>query len=392
MTAPVPAGDVSGFEGKRVLFLHSSLNVGGAERQSVLLARLLRDRCGADVEMWGFPPVGPLAGICDAASIRWEMVANPWSPIPVLFGARLRAFRKRVSAGRFDILLPYTQVPNIVLNLVWKKTGASCCVWNQRSVSVERVGRRNVALERRAITNASAVICNSRVAAERIRVTYPSITGRLSVVPNGIALNPTRRDRTAWRNSIGIREDQFVACMVANIHQDKDHLTLLRAWKEIIDSHKGRLHPLLLCAGRFDNRYEAAQDLVKDLSIGPFVRFLGAVEDVPGLLGASDIAVLSSREESCPNGVLEPMAAGLPVVGTDVQGIRDAVGSRGLAFLAPPGDHVGMAGRIRTFMEDPGLREEEGLANRRRIEEHFSPDVMCMRTCAVLSGCLRQVP
>src|SRR2546426_8921983 len=86
--------------------------------------------------------------------------------------------------------------------------------------------------------------------------------------------------------------------------------------------------------------------LARELNLGRSVRFLGPVDDVPGLLSAVDLAVLSSTSEGCPNAVLECMASGLPVVATDIPGIRKAVGPSGYNYLAPPDDARSFAERI----------------------------------------------
>jgi glycosyltransferase involved in cell wall biosynthesis len=99
---------------------------------------------------------------------------------------------------------------------------------------------------------------------------------------------------------------------------------------------------------------------------------VGEVDDVSGLLGACDLAVFSSRSEGLGRGATEPMYVGLPVVGTDVPGIREAVGDVGAAFLAPPGDAAGLADRIVRLAADPELRVQVGRANAALVRERQS--------------------
>jgi glycosyltransferase involved in cell wall biosynthesis len=101
------------------------------------------------------------------------------------------------------------------------------------------------------------------------------------------------------------------------------------------------------------------------------VRFLGRIEDVSGLLAAVDVAVLSSRSEGMPNAVLEPMAAGLPVVATDIEGVREAVGPTGVAVLAPPGDHRALANALDRALTDEALRSDARAINPASIAERF---------------------
>jgi glycosyltransferase involved in cell wall biosynthesis len=149
---------------------------------------------------------------------------------------------------------------------------------------------------------------------------------------------------------------------------------------------------VLLLAGSLDssdNTRDATKALAFDLGLGRSVRFLGQVKDVSGLLGAADFGVFSSRFESSPNGVLECMAAGLAVAGTDIPGVREAVGAQGYELLAPPGDAEAMAERILRLASDSALRSRVGEANRARVETEFSPRLMCERTASLMEGFMR---
>jgi glycosyltransferase involved in cell wall biosynthesis len=168
--------------------------------------------------------------------------------------------------------------------------------------------------------------------------------------------------------------------MVANLTHQKDHTTLLRAWRAVVDQSSDRTSaPILLLAGYFGDAYDALRRLAQELRLGKTVRFLGQVHDISGLLSAIDIGVLSSPGEGSPNGVLECMAAGLPVVGTDIPGIREAVGPDGFPYLAPPDDADALAARILTLAADPAARARAGSANQRRIETTFTPAIMCAK-------------
>jgi glycosyltransferase involved in cell wall biosynthesis len=81
--------------------------------------------------------------------------------------------------------------------------------------------------------------------------------------------------------------------------------------------------------------------------------------------------VLSSQSESAPNALLESMTAGLPVVGTDVPGIREILPPEQTASLAPPGDAETLANALVRLIDDPNARERLG---RRNAEHIASPD------------------
>ncbi|HET8781737.1 MAG TPA: glycosyltransferase family 4 protein, partial [Pyrinomonadaceae bacterium] len=189
-------------------------------------------------------------------------------------------------------------------------------------------------------------------------------------------------DRSQWRGKLKIDDDSFVACMVANLHDNKDHRTLLKAWKLLID----RLNrpAVLVLAGRHDGAYESIASLSRELNLNGHVRFAGPVTDVPGLLSAADVGVFSSVAEGCPNAVLESMAAGLAVAGTDIDGIRSVLGPASSQFLAPPKDDEALAGAILKLANDSDLRVTIGAENRKRVEEKYAAERMCEQTVAIL--------
>jgi glycosyltransferase involved in cell wall biosynthesis len=97
-------------------------------------------------------------------------------------------------------------------------------------------------------------------------------------------------------------------------------------------------------------------------------------QEVFQLLLHSDIGLLSSKSEGQPNSVMEYMYIGLPVVATNIPGIREVVGEENEQWLFEVGDAEGLAGLITRLKENPVLRAELGLRNRRRIIEQFGPE------------------
>ena len=112
------------------------------------------------------------------------------------------------------------------------------------------------------------------------------------------------------------------------------------------------------------------------LGISERVRFAGRRADLPEILAASDLLVLPSAWEGMPNVVLEAMAAGLPVVATDVEGVRELLGSAAHQQIVPYGDGKTLADRIVELITNPAVAARLGAENQARACEHFSPQQM----------------
>lgn len=373
--------------GKRIIFVFPTLELGGAERQAMLLAKSLHDEYEMNVEVWGFSKPGRTKELCEEYGMKWRIVQNPLSSwlIPNLL--HLLNFAWTLRKAKPDIILPYTRTPNLCCCAIWPLTGAKACIWNQRDVLPLHVEGW---IGRMAIHNASCFISNSRHGVNFIRQNLKIADKRIKLVPNGVELTPPKYDRREWRKMLGVSDICFIACMVANLNKSKDHDTLLRAWRIVLDQLKENNGPsaLLLLAGRFDETHESLIKLSEELELGHHIRFMGKVNDVSGLLNAVDVGILCSHAEGCPNAVLEYMASGLPVVGTDVSGIRETVGNDGNPFLSPSHDPTLLAMNILKFVSDLELRKNAGCANKLRIKQNFSVTKMVANMITLISDYL----
>jgi glycosyltransferase involved in cell wall biosynthesis len=374
----------------RIIFVIASFTLGGAERQALLLARHLAHEQGANVEFWGTGKPGRVSELCDEYNIPWRSapIPLPWSSDPLTRIKRLARFAITLRRARPDVILPYIFLPSVACGIVWRFTGARVCIWNQRCEGRDRLERTS---EKLAIWFTRYFVANSRLGAEFMVTKLGIKHAPVNVIYNGVELKAPDWDRPRWRDYLGVTDDCFLACMVANLHPFKDHVTLLKAWRIVVD-RLGAVNrkAVLLLAGSFFETHLSLKALAYDLKLGKSVRFLGGVKDVSGLLGAIDLGVHSSVNEGVPNGVLECMAAGLAVTGTDYPGICEAVGEDGYRFLAPPFDAEALAEQIIALALNPEIRREAGAANRLRIETEFPPRKMHQKMSSLIAEGLRQ--
>ncbi len=366
--------------GRRAIIVLGGLELGGSERQALHLARWLKQTEAMQVEIWGFSPPGQAAILCDQIGVAWRSLPFPWK---AGWGHKLSglwSFWQTLRRARPEILLPYTVLPNILCGLTWRLSGARLCLWNQRDAGDRSYSFK---MQRLAARLTPAFAANSSTGAAYLQQGLGVAGQKIRLIPNGVVDEPPAQDRAAWRRQMGVGEQDFVACMIANLRQPKDHATLIRAWRQVIDQ-TGPAARLAL-AGQPMEAAPALQDLTRQLGLEDQVLFLGQVSDVSGLLQAADLGVFSSRSEGSPNGVLEAMAAGLAVVATDLPGIRAACGE-GDDCLAAPGDAAGLAQRILALYADAGRRARLGQANRQRVAREFSLEAMCQATSQYIAA------
>lgn len=368
---------------KRIVFVLNSFNIGGAEKQALLLARYLQHTQKAEVQIWAFGSKGPLINICESYGVFWYRIpinlkiryVGPLSALFILVW-QLRHVRA-------DIVLPYSSNCNVMCGLIWRWTGAKLCVWNQRNGGIAPVSSW---VNRWAIRLIPWFISNSQIGAEFLTKTFNVSPEKIQVIFNGVETPIPKEDRIQWRSKLNFKEDDFLVCMIANLTKAKDHITLLKAWKQVINKTKQFNYKVfLLLAGELGETYVSLQLLTKELKLENSVLFLGRVDDIAGLLTAVDLSVFSSQSEGTPNGVLESMAMKLAVVGTNVPGICNIIGEKGKALLAPVGDFEILANNILRLIVDSELRFEIGQENHYRVKTEFDLQRMCEKTVDFLT-------
>jgi glycosyltransferase involved in cell wall biosynthesis len=368
---------------KNIILVIGSLELGGAERQALLFAKKLLDTNSFNIQIWGFNSPGRVATLCEEYGIPYRIEPVELSGNLFKLVKNLICFSHKLRKQNPDTIIAFTNYPNVICGIVWRFTGARMFIWNQRDVGIERI---TSILERISIFNTQYFIANSSQVKD-FMVNSLGVSGKnVHLIHNGIELASSLSDRVEWRRRLGINDDMVLACMLGNLSSHKDHVTLLKAWQIVIDNLKksGKTSVLLL-AGRFDQNHLMLKGITEELGIEKYVIFLGHVKDVSGLLYSVDIGVFSSYSEGMPNGVLECMASGLPVVATDIPGIREAVGPDSYEYLAPPGNPQSMSEKILKFLYSSDLRREIGEINLSRITKEFSPQLMFQRMLDVIN-------
>ncbi len=210
----------------------------------------------------------------------------------------------------------------------------------------------------------------------------------IRVVRSGIDLSPYEApfDRDAIRARLGTLPGDFLVLQVAALAPHKSQRDLLLAARIVLDRHP---EALFWIAGEGMLRDEL-EEQHQALHLGDRVRLLGFRDDVPDLLRAADLFCVSSYLEGMGTSTLDAMAAGLPVVATNVGGIPEIVEERATGLLVPPRDPAALAEAVLALAGDPALRVTMGGRARERVRA-FSADRTEEETRAVYVEAIRAV-
>ncbi len=183
----------------------------------------------------------------------------------------------------------------------------------------------------------------------------------LTVIRNAVFAQRPVFGRAKVRAALGVADDTPVALCLARLEPQKRHDVLLDAWARL----EGEAVLWLAGDGSLRAELEARSE-----SLSGRVRFLGTRKDVPDLLAAADVMVLTSDWEGLPLAVLEAMAAGRPVVATDVGGVRDVL-SGGAGLVVPPGDPAAVAKALDMLLGDQSVRAHVAAEGLRTVQREY---------------------
>lgn len=202
---------------------------------------------------------------------------------------------------------------------------------------------------------------------------------KIHVINNGFDFNSNQQNmyecRRTTRISLGVAGHASVITIVANLREVKDHVTFLKAAQFVHASCSDCIFWIVGEGGNLDS----LKTMTFELGLLEVVKFLGVRRDIPEILAASDIGVLSSRSESFSNALVEYMSAGLPVVSTDVGGASEAIENGENGYIVPVGDWQELGNSILRILHSD-KKAVMGQASLKISKERFSLPVMIERT------------
>jgi len=207
---------------------------------------------------------------------------------------------------------------------------------------------------------------------------------KITVIYNGLDVNrlASTHSRAEVLSSLGLPPDEanvprsFVTIVANMRHEIKNYPMFLSAARRV-KAEKPNANFLLAGEGKLTASLHA---LSAEFGIEECTFFLGRCERIAELLGISDVCVLSSKAEGFSNSILEYMAAGRPVVATDVGGAGEAIREGVTGYLVPSGDEETMARKIIDLLREPEKARAMGKMGKQLVEEKFSCAAQLQRT------------
>jgi glycosyltransferase involved in cell wall biosynthesis len=223
-------------------------------------------------------------------------------------------------------------------------------------------------------------VANSRVGAQSYAEWLGMPMSRFDVIANGFAPNqfptPTADARTAARAAFGLAPTDSVVCGVFRLADEKRpfvFLDVVRRVRSLVPNLR------VLLAGDGD-RAATVAEAVRSTGMSDYVRLLGRCDNVGQVLLASDLCLLTSAMEGCPNITLEAQHLGIPVVATAVGGTVDAVADGETGLLADVDDVVALTGHVLVLLTDHALRSRFAQAGPSFVAGRYGCDRMVDET------------
>ncbi len=348
----------------RVLHFLTTDTLAGTELSTYQVAQMM-DKERFEVEVAFLTNGGPVSELLGQSGIRVHSLVGRMS----LFGAA-RRFLRLVRSGKFEIVHLYGFKTSLLGRIAFKVLSPMTVVIQgirgqhlTQSIRTDAIMTRMALLLERGLSP----LIDHYVANSRGAIRF-------------LTMNGLPKDKFIWIPS-GIDPGEFflphqepeatpLIVSVARFHPVKRHRDILEALERL--SERGIEFRGVFAGG--GPELPKVRALANERGLGDAVAFPGDMsrEELRSLLGRADIFIMVSDWEGLPRSVMEAMAAGLPVVGTDVNGINELVVNGDTGLLVPPRDTEAIANALARLLQDREMRVDMGQRGQMRIKTEFN--------------------
>lgn len=364
----------------KITHVITGLNTGGAE-MSLLKLLTHTDRTAFEPQVISLTDIGPVGERLTAAGVRVRALGmRSGLPNPLAVHKLARWLR----TDQPHVVQTWMYHADLIGGLAARWAGRLPVAWGIRQSNLEpRGNKRTTIWTARACARLSRwlparIVC----CAEAARRTHAGIgysADRMVVIPNGFDLSQFRPDpaaRLAVRRELGLADDALLVGLMARFDPQKDHRNFIAAAAHL----HARLPDVqfVLCGQGVGWENAELAGWIEAAGIHRHCHLLGQRADMPRLMAALDISVLSSFGEGFPTVVGEAMACAVPCVVTDVGDAAVLVGDTGK--VVPPRDPAALAAACHGLIAaGPVERSRLGLTARQRVQQHYSLAAMVSR-------------
>lgn len=212
---------------------------------------------------------------------------------------------------------------------------------------------------------------------------------RVEVIPRGRSTGtlgmPTQADRIAVRSKLGVPPTTPVVLSVGRQDAQKNQAGLVRAFAAVVDRHPDAV---LWLAGREGDATPELVEAIGSADLGDRVSVLGHRDDAKALIAAADVFAFPSHYEGLGSVLIEAMALGTPIVGSDAPAVAEVLGAGRYGRVVARGAETAMAGAIADLLDDPAQRSALAAAARSRFEEYYELTLVADATVAMYERAL----
>lgn len=368
----------------RIAFVLWTLEgMGGSEHVVFDIVQKL-DKNRFDVLVIGFKE-GPVRSIYEGIGVKVAVISKK-RKYDLKFIQEMRNILKKecvqvVNAHHFSPLL-YSYLATVMTNVKLIYTEHS--VWQYLEMS-----RLKTMLSNFLLWKTDAVVAISKQLLQYYREN-PFVSGsKTYLIVNGIDLLRYKcTDRKMLKKELGFKRGDILIGMVANLRPEKNHKILISAFS-ILSRTLPDCHLMLVgldCMDGEIQRYSKTMDMENR------IHFLGPREDVDDLLNIFDVFCLPSANEGLPLTILEAMACGVPVVGSNVMGINEVINDNVNGLLFPDGDETALAEKIKMLAQDESLRSKLHRAGLAYVKKNYCLDDKIREYVGLFQKLLSRIP
>jgi len=235
-------------------------------------------------------------------------------------------------------------------------------------------------VENKIYSRYNKILCISNATANSLKKWVPRVSNKIEIVYNGRNFKNFKIAKPLKRSKIGIPNDVPLVISVSSLTAQKDHYTLIKAIKKL-----PAVHLMIVGEGELKSRLIR---FVTELGIKDRIYFLGYRGDVPQLMKTADIFVQSSHWEGFGMTVIESMACGVPVIGTDVPGLNEVIIDGISGILIPPKNENALVSAISLVLNDKTIYNKLQKGGLKRAKD-FSIETMAGKIIRIYKKILK---